>query len=149
MVELSIALGVIISLFFVEAFGMAAGGIVVPGYIALQLSHLDKMLGTLLISFLTFLIIKFLSKYTFLYGRRQMVLALLVGSLLSIFSHEFLDFNITYTTIQFSAVGWVVPGLIGHWAVKQGLLKTIFMLSITSILIRLIVILIYNGNIIQ
>ena len=37
MIELAIALGLVLSLFFVDAFGLAAGGIVVPGYIALQL----------------------------------------------------------------------------------------------------------------
>ncbi len=149
MVELAIILGVVISLFFIEAFGLASGGIVVPGYIALQLSHWDQMMGTVFISFITFLIIKGLSKYMFLYGRRQMVLCLLIGALLSLFSHKFLAFNITYSTVQFSAIGWVVPGLIGHWSVKQGFVKTFFMLAITSIIVRLIVILVYNGNLIQ
>lgn len=146
MTELALSLGIIISLFFIETYGLAAGGIVVPGYIALQISHLDKMGGTIVISFLTFLILRLISMRTFLFGRRQMVLALLIGSILSIFSHIFLDFNITYTTIQFSAVGWVIPGLIAHWSQKQGFLKTIYMLSITAILIRLIIILINNGN---
>ena len=146
MIELAITLGLIFSLFFIEAFGLAAGGIVVPGYVALQLTYPDRILATIVISFLTYLFITILSKYTFLYGRRQMVLALLVGTIFSIISHRFLFLNLTTTTIEFSAVGWVVPGLIGHWSVKQGFIKTISMLLITSILVRFIVILFFGGD---
>ena len=71
MIELAITLGLIFSLISYEVFGLAAGGIVVPGYIALQLSHPDRLAGTLGVSLLTFLIIKVLGNYTFLYGRRQ------------------------------------------------------------------------------
>ncbi len=146
MIELAVTLGLIFSLFFIEAFGLAAGGIVVPGYVALQLTYPDRILATIVISFLTYLFIVVLSKYTFLYGRRQMVLALLIGTILSIISHRFLFFNLTTTTIEFSAVGWVVPGLIGHWSVKQGFVKTISMLLITSILVRFLVILFFGGD---
>ena len=43
MVELAITLGLIFSLLSYEVFGLAAGGIVVPGYIALQLSQPDRL----------------------------------------------------------------------------------------------------------
>ena len=55
MIELAVTLGIVLSLIFVEVFGIAAGGIVIPGYIALQLNNPDRLIGTLLISFLTFL----------------------------------------------------------------------------------------------
>lgn len=145
MIELSITLGIVLSLIFIEAFGMAAGGVIIPGYIALQLTNVDHMIGTLVISLLTFLIILFISKFTFLFGRRQMVVALLVGTLLSILSHHLLIVNTSDSTVEFSAIGWVIPGLIAHWAAKQGYIKTIAMLSITSIIVRLIVIVCFNG----
>ena len=97
MVELAITLGLIFSLLSYEVFGLAAGGIVVPGYIALQLSQPDRLIGIILVSLSTYLIIKILGHYTFLYGRRQMVICLLVGCLLSklfqaVFSNRF-DFK--------------------------------------------------------
>lgn len=146
MIELAITLGIVFSLIFIELFGMAAGGVIIPGYISLQLTNVDKILGTLLIAFITFLIITLISKFTFLFGRRQMVVALLVGTLLSIISHHYLYVNTETSTVEFSAVGWVIPGLIAHWSVKQGFMKTISMLAITSVLVRFLVIIFFNGN---
>ena len=146
MIELSVTLGLVFSLLSYEIFGLAAGGIVVPGYIALQLSTPDRLAGTIIVSLLTFLIIKLLSNYTFLYGRRQMVMCLLVGCLLANFSRHFLMIDVTSSTIQLQAVGWVIPGLIAHWFSKQGIFKTLAVLFITSVLVRLIVIILFNGE---
>lgn len=146
MIELAITIGIVFSLIFIELFGMAAGGVIIPGYISLQLTNPDRIIGTLIIAFVTFLIILLISKYTFLFGRRQMVVALLVGTLLSIISHHYMYVNTDVSTAEFSAVGWVIPGLIAHWSVKQGFLKTISMLAITSVLVRFIVIICFNGS---
>jgi poly-gamma-glutamate biosynthesis protein PgsC/CapC len=145
MIELAITLGLIFSLLSYEIFGLAAGGIVVPGYIALQLQHPDRLAGVLGVSLLTYLIIKVLGNYTFLYGRRQMVLSLLVGCLLAYFSRHFLTFNIASTTLELQAVGWVIPGLIAHWFGKQGIFKTVSVLFVSSVLVRLIIILFFAG----
>jgi len=146
MIELSVSLGIIISLFFIEKFGMAAGGIIIPGYIALQLTTIDRLIGLVIITFITFLLIKGISKFTFLFGRRQMVVALLIGTILSILSHHLLVFNTPNSTIELSAIGWVIPGLIAHWAAKQGFVKTLAMISITSVIVRLLVIICFMGE---
>ena len=145
MIELAITLGLIFSLLSYEVFGLAAGGIVVPGYIALQLAHPDRLVGILGVSLLTYLIIKVLGKYTFLYGRRQMVIALLIGCLLANFSRYFLKIDLGATTLELQAVGWVIPGLIAHWFGKQGIFKTVSVLFISSVLVRLILILFFMG----
>ena len=145
MIEIAITIGLVFSLLSYEVFGLAAGGIVVPGYIALQLSHPDRLLGILVVSLVTFLIIKGLGRYTFLYGRRQMVLSLLIGALLANFSRYFMNIDIASTTLELQAVGWVIPGLIAHWFGKQGVFKTLSVLFITSVLARLILILIFAG----
>lgn len=146
MIELAVTIGIVLSLFFVEAFGMAAGGIIVPGYIALQLGEPDRLVGMVLIAFLTYLTLMVIGQFTFLFGRRQMVVALLVGTIYAILSHHFLFFNTAKSTLELSAVGWVVPGLIGNWSAKQGFVKTMAMLAIIAVLVRLLVIIIYNGN---
>jgi poly-gamma-glutamate biosynthesis protein PgsC/CapC len=145
MIELAITLGLVFSLLSYEVFGLAAGGIVVPGYIALQLSHPDRLLGIVAVSLLTYIIIKVLSNYTFLYGRRQMVLSLLIGCLLANFSRYFMSIDLASTTLELQAVGWVIPGLIAHWFAKQGIFKTLSVLFITSVLVRLILILFFVG----
>jgi gamma-polyglutamate biosynthesis protein CapC len=146
MVELAITLGLIFSLLSYEVFGLAAGGIIVPGYIALQLSNPDRLAGIIIVSLITFLIIRVLSNYTFLYGRRQMVLSLLIGCLLANFSRYFLTIDLTSSTIELQAVGWVIPGLIAHWFGKQGIFKTLSVLFVTSVLVRLILILFFAGT---
>jgi gamma-polyglutamate biosynthesis protein CapC len=146
MVELAIALGLVSSLFFVDAFGLAAGGIVVPGYFALQLSHIDQVAATFAIAILTSFIVKIIGRYTFLYGRRQMVMCLLVGCILALLSHNFLVFDISENTFRLEALGWVVPGLIAHWMDKQGIIKTVCMLVITAVIVRFSVIVIFNGS---
>lgn len=146
MIELAVVIGIILSLFFVEAFGMAAGGIIVPGYVALQLGTPDRLVGLVIIALATFLVIQLIGRFTFLFGRRQMVVSLLVGTIFSIVSHHYGFFNTTSSTLEFSAVGWVVPGLVAHWASKQGFVKTMSMLSLISVIVRLFVIIAFNGK---
>ncbi len=146
MVEIAITLGLIFSLLSYEIFGLAAGGIVVPGYIALQLSEPDRLAGIIVVSLLTYLLVKVLGNYTFLYGRRQMVVCLLVGCLLANFSRHFLIIDVTTSTVQLQAVGWVIPGLIAHWFGKQGIYRTLCVLFITSVLVRMLVIILFDGK---
>ena len=49
----AIGLGLLISLFFSETLGLAAGGMVVPGYVALMLHHPLRILGTVGVSLAT------------------------------------------------------------------------------------------------
>ncbi len=146
MIEIAITLGLILSLLSYEVFGLAAGGIVVPGYIALQLTNPEKLLGILLISLLTFLIVRVLEKYALIYGRRQMVICLLIGCLLAIFSRQFLSFEVGSSSVKLEAVGWVIPGLIAHWFGKQGVFKTISVIFVSSVLVRLFVIILFAGS---
>jgi hypothetical protein len=74
-----------------------------------------------------------------------MVLSLLIGGLLANFSRYFLTINIAATSLELQAVGWVIPGLIAHWFGKQGVFKTLSVLFITSVLVRLILILTFLG----
>jgi poly-gamma-glutamate biosynthesis protein PgsC/CapC len=146
MIELAITLGLVLSLLSYEIFGLAAGGIVVPGYIALHLSHPDRMAGVLAVSVVTYLIVRVAGNYTFLYGRRQMVVCLLLGAILANLSRQYLTINLSAATVELTAVGWVVPGLIAHWFGKQGIYKTVCVLLITSVTVRLAVIALFNGS---
>ncbi len=56
-------------------------------------------------------------------------------------------FNINLYNLV-AGIGWVVPGLIAHWFGKQGVFKTISVLFITAVIVRLLVIIIFNGELI-
>ncbi len=146
MIELSVTLGLIFSLLSYEVFGLAAGGIVVPGYIALLLGNPERLIGTFVVSILTYLIVRAIGNITFLYGRRQLVLSILIGCLIAIFSRNFLYVELNSGLLSLQAVGWVIPGLIAHWYAKQGIYRTISVLLITAVFVRLLVILLFNGN---
>jgi len=77
-----IGIGMVLSLFLTETLGVTAGGIIVPGYIAMNLESPERLIITFGISIITFLIIKSLSQFIMVYGKRRLVLALLIGFLL-------------------------------------------------------------------
>ena len=79
MAEISIGLGIVLSLLLSETLGVTAGGIIVPGYISLYLHHPLQVLATFLVAILVWGIIQGMGKITFLYGKRRIVLALILG----------------------------------------------------------------------
>jgi len=85
MIELlpvSIGIGLGVSLFLSEVFGLTAGGLVVPGYIALHLSEPFSILLTLGAGVAAFVLIQALSSLMVIYGRRRIVLLVLAGYLI-------------------------------------------------------------------
>ena len=68
----------VISLFLTETIGVMAGGIIVPGYFALYLQNPIHTTITFFIGCLTYLIIYMLSKFMLIYGRRRLILWLLL-----------------------------------------------------------------------
>ncbi len=145
MVEVAITLGLVLSLLAYEGFGLAAGGLVVPGYIALQLGAPERLAGVFVVALVTVAILHLVARYTFVFGRRQLVLCVLVGCLLSIFSRGYLRFDVGLSTVELYAVGWVIPGLIANWFLKQGIVRTMCTIVITSTLVRFLVILCFGG----
>ena len=145
MIEVAITLGLALSLLSYEGFGLAAGGLVVPGYIALQLGAPYRLMGVLVVALVTWGLVKLIARYTFVFGRRQLVLCVLIGCLLSIASRNYLSFNIGLTSLELYAVGWVIPGLIANWFLKQGITTTLSTIVIASTLVRLLVILLFGG----
>ena len=60
-ISLSIGIGLVVSLFFSEMLGLTAGGMVVPGYMALYLDRPIIIMVTLAVSYLTYFIVHSLS----------------------------------------------------------------------------------------
>ena len=143
----SVGIGLLLSLIFTETLGLAAGGMVVPGYVALMLHHPLRIVGTIIVSLLTFLTIKILSNYMFIYGRRRTVLVILVGFLFGWMSRELLIIQTNYLTLELQTIGLIIPGLIANWMERQGVIKTISTMIIAAIIIRLILMIITGGEV--
>src|SRR5690606_42049447 len=78
---LSVGIGLVISLFFVEMFGFTAGGMIVPGYLALSLHKPLDVALTVGAGFITYAIVHTLASFMIVYGRRRTVLMILTGYL--------------------------------------------------------------------
>jgi len=131
---------------FSELLGASAGGIVVPGYIALYLDKPLQILGTLVISLLTWGIIRIISNFTLLFGKRRMVLSILIGFILGWLSRILVVQDITIHQLQMQSIGYIIPGLIANWFERQGFWKTLSSMGIAAIVVRLALMVIFNGE---
>src|SRR5690625_6339540 len=77
LLAVSIGIGLLVTLLLVEVFGLAAGGLVVPGYFALKLLQPWNMAITLLASSLTFITLRALGSFMVGYGLLRMALVFL------------------------------------------------------------------------
>jgi poly-gamma-glutamate biosynthesis protein PgsC/CapC len=138
---LSIGLGLVVSLLFTELFGLATGGMVVPGYIALYLTQPISVLLTIGVGILTFAIVHTLSGMMIVYGRRRTVLMILVGYLLGAFARsDFAAGIYEVEGLENHVIGYIIPGLIAIWIDRQGLLETMSSLLTASVVVRLVLI---------
>ncbi len=145
--QAAVGLGVIISLVFSELLGASAGGIVVPGYLALYLDKPMQIVGTLIVSLATWGIIRVIGSFTLLFGKRRMVLSILIGFILGWLTRLLVFENVTVYTYQMQSIGYIVPGLIANWFERQGFWKTISTMGVAAILVRLLLMVVFNGEV--
>lgn len=162
LLALSIGLGLVISLLFSELFGLAAGGLVVPGYIALYLTRPIDVAATLGAAFLTFFLVRILSTFAIVYGRRRTVLMILVGYLMGTLLSTALAAAfesaadptalpaapalaalgaVGRQAVEAHVIGYIVPGLIAIWLDRQGVVPTLAALLTSAVVVRLVLIL--------
>jgi poly-gamma-glutamate biosynthesis protein PgsC/CapC len=149
MIEEAIGLGLAISLIFSETLGLAAGGMVVPGYLALMIHEPLRLVGTIGVALLTFATLKLLSRYVLIYGRRRIVVAVLIGFVFGALSRSLLVFKVLDVSLDLRTVGFVIPGLIANWMERQGVLQTACVMTTTAVLVRLVLMLIHSGSLIR
>ena len=134
-----VGIGMVISLLATETLGVTAGGIIVPGYIAMQLDNPSRIIITFGISIITFLIIKIFSHFILIYGKRRLVLALLLGFLLGYLTRSEQNLFTELTHFDFVVIGNIIPGLIANWMDRQGVFRTICTVLVISSITRLII----------
>ena len=147
MIEISIGLGIILSLILSEALGVTAGGIIVPGYISLFLHEPVQVLSTFSVAILVWFIIITLSRVMFLYGKRRIVLALILGFFFGYLS------RVTYidseTINSVAVIGNIIPGLIANWMDRQGVVRTLSVVLLTAVIVKLLVMILFGGAIFE
>jgi poly-gamma-glutamate biosynthesis protein PgsC/CapC len=144
-IPIAIGLGLIMSLIFSEAFGLAAGGMVVPGYIALALAEPVRVVGTVAAAIVTFLIVRLMGRFMLLYGRRHLVMVILVGFLIGHLTRLIFGRPEVPEIWSFEAIGYIIPGLMAYWMERQGALATLVSMLMAAVLVRLVLIVAVGG----
>ena len=147
---LSIGIGVVVSLLFSEGLGKAAGGLVVPGYLALHLTRPLDIALTIAAAALTYLIVHTASSYVIIYGKRRTAAMILVGFTLgaglraaalhllpNIAELQYAGLDYTGITV----IGFIIPGLVAIWFDRQGLVDTCTTMLTASAVVRLALVL--------
>lgn len=135
MVIESLALGMGMGLIYYEVLGFSPGGMIAPGYLAMLINQPTRVVATLMVSLLTWLLVRNLSQVVILYGRRRFVLTILVGFLISRLV-EAAPWTGGYGEIR--AIGYIVPGLIANDIENQGFLPTLASLLAVAAIVRLV-----------
>jgi poly-gamma-glutamate biosynthesis protein PgsC/CapC len=153
MIYQSIGLGLVVSLVFTEILGLAAGGLVVPGYIALYLDQPLRVLGTVVAALLTYGLIRVLGNFILLYGRRTLVFCVLGGFLFGYLTRYLLVFNaavgVGLDADLLQSIGYIIPGLIAYWMMRQGITETLCTMIMAAFIVRLALVVASGGRLIE
>jgi len=142
LLALSVGIGLAVSLLFTEMFGIAAGGMIVPGYLALNLTRPVDVALTVGGGVVTFAIVHTLSSFMILYGRRRTVLMIIVGYLISMLVRWVTGNYAHMQGTELQVIGFIIPGLIAIWLDRQGMAETLAALITASVVVRLILVLV-------
>lgn len=124
--------GLLVSLAFIAVTGIYPGGIIVPSYLVLFLPEPDRLVGTLVAALLTWLVFVLASRWLILFGRRRFAFMILVGGLWALAGQTLLP-ALFPITVEFSVIGWVIPGLIANHVQRQGVGVTLGALVLVTV----------------
>lgn len=137
MISQAIGLGLVFSFLFTEVVGLSAGGLVVPGYLAIYWDNPLRILATFVVALVSYYIVRLISNHTILYSRRRFLATILVGFVVGwLLDLALLRSPAGYQDVR--AIGFIVPGLIANDMIKQGVLNTILSVAVVTAVVRLI-----------
>ena len=142
---LVIGIGLVVSLLYSEFFGVSAGGIIVPGYLALAITDPIQIGLTLGVALLTFFTVRVISTIAIVYGRRRTVLSILLGFALASLVRAVLGVGTPVGPFEIDVIGYVIPGLLAIWLDRQGVVVTLSSAITASVLTRLVGLLTLGG----
>lgn len=132
-------LGIIISIMYYEITDISPGGIIVPGLLVMYITQPERILYTLVVALITYFLVKLLSKYIVIFGKRRFVLLIIISIFVNFILHLILVGS-SVSLLNISIIGYTIAGLIANDFFKQGIKKTIPSLIIVVGIIELIVI---------
>jgi poly-gamma-glutamate biosynthesis protein PgsC/CapC len=143
LLPVSIGIGLAMGLLIGELFGIASGGLIVPGYIALYLFRPVDLLLTVGTAIVVFGVVSVLENFFILYGKRRTALMIMIAYLLSMLIRSWTG---TFAG-EWDIIGYIIPGLIAVWMDRQGIVETLTAMTIVSVSVRLLLIISVGGEI--
>jgi gamma-polyglutamate biosynthesis protein CapC len=120
----SLVVGVLMSLVYVEKTGLLPAGLIVPGYLALVFTEARLMLAIFLVAGLTYLLVtQVVARVIVLFGRRKFAAMLTVGIALKLVADALYPV-MPFEMLELRGLGVIVPGLIANAFHRQGVLPT-------------------------
>lgn len=142
MTNASVTMGIVLSFAVSEITGLLSGGLIGPGYLALYMDQPARVAATLAVAGITYLLVKLLSNYVILFGRRRFMAMVLGGLLVGWLAGRVMA-CIPQLGQGFGAVGHIVPGLIANDSYRQGFIKTALATLAAAGMVRLALVLIF------
>lgn len=138
MYEISVALSVLISLVLYEGFGLMTGGMISAGYLSLYVDQPLRIVATLILAGMLCGLGRLMSKFTIFYGKRRFFFMVLTGIALAWLTEKYLLIHFPLSQ-DMRFVGRLIPGLIANDIYRQGALRTVLALALSTVLLRLLV----------
>ena len=129
--------GLLAGYIYYEWVGLSPGGVIPPAYFALFLHQPERLAITLVLALIVCGAVWILQRHTFLYGRRRLLAALLLGFAAKWLVERVLAPAIA-TPFEIHAIGYVVPGLIANDMVRQRVVPTVLSLGIVTVVTALV-----------
>lgn len=143
MFALTMTVGIALTVVLLELTGLVAGGIIVPAYVSTILGSPVSLAMLLAIALCVLVLIRGLEQVMPLYGTRRYGISVLLGGVLNAAAQSGLAPTLLQQSIavEWSAFGYLVPGLIAYHFDRQGILRTTLMIAIAAPLVRALVVL--------
>ena len=130
-------IGLVVGFAYYEWVGISPGGVIPPAYFALFLHEPERILVTIALSLVVYGAVRLLQKHTFLYGRRRLLAALLLGFAAKWCAEGLIAPNLS-VPFEIHAVGYIIPGLVANDMVRQRVLPTVLSIGIVTVMVGLI-----------
>lgn len=133
--------GLVIGFLFYELTDVSPGGVIAPAYCALYVGEPSRLVMTVVIALAVWAIVDLLSRRLILYGRRRLLMCLLIGFCIKVALETQLQ---ALPVFEFSlqSVGYIIPGLIANEMARQRIVPTLAGLAIVTVITHLIILLV-------
>ena len=133
MYNISIIAGVVISMLYTELTSLSAG-LVVPGYLALCISSPLRIAYTLALALAAVGVCRLIAGRLILYGQRRFAVMIIISFLLDLLLRK-----TGLIPMGFDPIGVIIPGIIARSMDRQGIIKTLLSLVITTAATALVI----------